>query len=161
LELRDYNIESNNPASDNNDVKHRAIYQLLKHMINTKVPVDALGIQGHMIVGNNDLWFENNALKNIVEKFKALGIEVYFTEIDAAIEKRKWTPQLAEQQKQDYYNYIKQGLDGGVSRVYFWGVEDGRDKGWLTNEHPLPWDENLLRKPTYYGVKQALIDTKK
>jgi GH35 family endo-1,4-beta-xylanase len=161
LELREYNIESNNPAHDNNDKKQKAVYQLLKHMLNTNIPIDALGIQGHLLVNHSEWRLENNTLKNTVEKFKSLGIEVYFTEMDAAIEKQVWSPKLAEEQKQDYYEYIKQGIEGGVSRIYFWGIQDGMDKGWLTKEHPLPWDENLNRKPAYYGVKLALMDTKK
>jgi GH35 family endo-1,4-beta-xylanase len=161
LELRDFNIESNNPIHDNNDKRQKAVYQLLKHMLNTNIPIDALGIQGHLLVGQSEWRLEDNTLKNTVEKFKALGIEVYLTEIDAGFENRTWSPKLAEEQKQDYYQYIKQGIQGGVSRIYFWGIQDGMDKGWLTNQHPLPWDENLNKKPAYYGVKQALMDTKK
>ena len=89
-----------------------------------------------------------------------MGLEVYITELDAGIEKRTWTEALSQQQKTDYYNYIKQAIEGGATRINFWGMQDGLDKGWITDEHPLPWDENLNRKPAYFGIQQALKETK-
>jgi endo-1,4-beta-xylanase len=159
LELRDFNIESDNPKEDNYK-KNKAIYQLLKHMLNTNIPIDAVGIQGHLLVGKSNWRLENNALKNTVSKFKALGIEVYITEMDASIEKQTWSDSVAQQQKKDYYDYIKQALEGGVVRISLWGVQDGMDKGWLTNEYPLLWDKNIDKKPAYYGVQRALIELK-
>ena len=159
LELRDFLIENNNPWSGN-DKRHKAFYQLLKHMLNTHIPIDVVGIQGHLQVGNTDWLLKNDGVKTIVQKYKALGLEVYITELDVETGKQEWTPQLAEQQKQDYYNYIKQAIEGGVSRIYFWGVQDGLDKGWFPDGHPLPWDENLERKRAYFGAKQVLRDTK-
>lgn len=160
LELRDFNIENNDPVHDN-DKRHKAIYQLLKHMINGHIPVDAIGIQGHLIVGKSSWRLKNNAMRASVEKFKALGIEVFVTEIDAGIEKRTWSDAVAQEQKEDYYDYVKQALEGGATRISFWGIQDGMDKGWLTQEHPLLWTENFERKPAYFGVKQALMDSKK
>ena len=160
LELRDYNIESNNPAHDGNDRRHKAFYQLVKHMLNSHIPIDAVGLQGHLSVGNISWMLDNFGLKATVQKFKALGLEVYITELDAGIEKRTWTEALSQQQKTDYYNYIKQAIEGGATRINFWGMQDGLDKGWITDEHPLPWDENLNRKPAYFGIQQALKETK-
>jgi GH35 family endo-1,4-beta-xylanase len=159
LELRDFNIENNNPETKPFK-KHKAIYQLLKHLLNEHVPIDALGIQGHLIVGDSDWRLDQNDLKKAVARFKALGIEVYLTEVDASMETIKYADVLIQKQKSDYYDYIKQAIEGGVSRVYFWGVHDGMDKDWLPNEHPLLWDENLNKKPAYHGVSKALFDTK-
>jgi GH35 family endo-1,4-beta-xylanase len=158
LELRDFNIECNNPTIDLNK-KQKGFFQLVKHMLNTKTPIDAVGIQGHLQVGKNSWRLENNSMKSIVEKFRTLGLEVYITELDATIEKQDWSESVAQRQKEDYYNYIKQAIDGGASRIYIWGVQDGMDKGWLTNEYPLPWDNNLEKKPAYYGIKQALMES--
>lgn len=159
LEYRDYLIEATNP--DNGwDKKHKAAYQLLKHLQNTNIPVDAIGIQGHYDIGNGDWVLGNNGLKNVIEKFKALNLEVYITELDIGSQDRLWTNGLAEQQKGDYYNFVKQSVEGGASRIYTWGIQDGLDKGWRTNEHPLPWDENLDKKPAYFGIKAALEETK-
>ena len=159
LELREFNIESNNPSTPLNK-KHKAFYQLVKHMLNVHIPIDAVGIQGHLYVGQSGWRFEKNALKNTVQKLKELGIEVYITELDASLETSVWSKTSAQKQKDDYYNYVKQAIEGGASRIYLWGIQDGMDKGWLTYEHPLLWDSALNKKPAYYGFSKALYDTK-
>jgi GH35 family endo-1,4-beta-xylanase len=159
LELRDFNIETDNPAHFNYK-KNLAIYQLIKHMLNTKIPIDALGIQGHMTVDSTNWALENNTLHNTVKKFKDLGIDVYITELDFRTSTLTWSPAVAEKQKQEYYNYVKQAVEGGATRINFWGIQDGFDPGWLLTEHPLLWDEKLDKKPAYFGVKAALQATK-
>ena len=157
LEYRDYLIENENPNSGW-DEKQKAVVQLIKHMQNSNIPIDAVGIQGHHDIGNADWVLQNDGVKKAAEKFKSLGVEVHFTEIDFGAGEKLWTPELAQQQKEDYYNYIRQAIEGGATRIYTWGVQDGLDKGWRTNEHPLPWDENLDKKPAYQGISEALKD---
>ena len=129
-------------------------------MINEQIPIDAVGIQGHLSIGETAWFFDKNMLRETVKKYKSLGIEVYITELDFRSDNRSWNITLAEQQKRDYYNYIKQAIEGGVNRINFWGVQDGFDPFWLLTEHPLLWDENLEKKPAYFGVKMALDATK-
>ena len=158
LEYRDYLIENNNPGTGW-DKKHKATYQLLRHLLNSNVPIDAIGIQGHFNIGELDWVLEDNGLTQIVEKFKALGLEVYITEMDIGTTEN-YSPAVIEQQKTDFYYYTLQALKGGVSRIYTWGIQDGRGATWRTNEHPLLWDENLEKKEAYNGVKEALEDSK-
>lgn len=157
LEYRD-DIEGNNLASGR-DRNNKAVYQLLKHMLNSGIPVDVVGIQGHCNIGDVDRLIQNNELQNTVEKFKALGLEVHITELDIGTADQTWDDTLATQQKTDYYNYLQQAINGGASRIYFWGIADGYDTTWRTDEHPLPWDKTYKRKPAYYGIVQALKDT--
>lgn len=159
LEYRDYLIETSNPNSGW-DKKQKAVFQLIKHMQNSAIPIDAVGIQGHHDIGNIDWVIDENGIKEAVEKFKDLGIEVHITEFDVGTGDRNWSSVLAEQQREDYYRYIKLALEAGANRVYTWGFQDGRDKGWRTNEHPLPWDENLDKKPAYFGLQKALEESK-
>ncbi len=159
LEYRDYLIESSNPENGW-DKKQKAVFQLMKHMLNSNIPIDVIGIQGHHDIGNVD-WVTNvNGVKQATEKFKSLGLEVHITEIDFGTKDRSWSTALAEQQKSDYYDFVKNAVEGGATRIYTWGIQDGLDTGWRTNEHPLPWDENLEKKPAYLGILQALEDTK-
>jgi GH35 family endo-1,4-beta-xylanase len=162
LELRDFNIENPLPGGDNfSHKKSIAIYQLVKHMLNTNIPIDALGIQGHLQMGKHSWRTDSNALKKTVEKFKALGLEVYITELDISIEDEKWTQTVAVKQKDMYYEYVRQAIEGGVKRISLWGIQDGMDKGWLTDKYPLLWTEDFKKKPAYFGCQQALMDTKK
>jgi GH35 family endo-1,4-beta-xylanase len=159
LELRDFGIENNNPSFGNYK-KHLAIYQLLSHMKNTNIPVDAIGIQGHLVIGDTDFLCQNNAFKNIVTKFKSLNLNVYITELDIRTNGETWNDALAQKQKDDYYIFVKQAIEGGANKIDFWGIQDGADPGWFPTEQPLLWNNKLEKKPAYFGVKQALIDTK-
>lgn len=154
LEYRDYLIENNNPIAGW-DEKHKATYQLLAHLKETGVPVDAVGIQGHYDIGNTDWIFSDNQFQDAVARFSSLGLEVYLTEIDIGTT-FPWSAALAEQQRNDYSRVIGEALRANISRIYTWGVHDGRDATWRTNEHPLLWDENLEKKPAYFGVLEAL-----
>ena len=159
LEIRDFDIESDEPAFETYR-KTRALYQLIKHMINSNIPVDAVGIQGHHSIGKSDLIFKNDELSETVYKFKSLGIDVNITELDFRTDFRPWNTTLANQQKQDYYNYVKQAINGGAGSISFWGIQDDFDPTWLKKEYPLPWDANLNKKPAYFGVQEAIEATK-
>ncbi len=74
LELRDYYIEF-----WDNSIKARAFYQLVKHLVNTKAPIDAVGFQGHFRLDRTYDW---SLLTRAVSEYKKLGLEVYFTEVD-------------------------------------------------------------------------------
>jgi GH35 family endo-1,4-beta-xylanase len=159
LEIRDFNIESDQPSSFNYR-KTKALFQLVKHMKNSGIPVDAVGIQGHLTIGKSAWIFQNNTLQTTVNKFKSLGVEVHITELDIRTDGQTWNTTLANKQREDYNNYVKQAIRGGANRIFFWGIQDNFDPFWLQNEYPLPWDANLERKPAYYGVKDALEVTK-
>jgi endo-1,4-beta-xylanase len=165
LEYRDYNIETASPSAFNNK-KQRAVYQLLKHMIISKTPIDAIGIQGHYDIGNFSKYVTTGDLKFSIERFKGLGLEVYMTEVDFGTGKnsdgtvKPFTAALAEQQKTDYYNCIKIAATAGVQRIYTWGIVDNFDKGWRFDEYPLPWDKDAKKKSAYEGIKQGLIESR-
>lgn len=164
LELRDYNFEFNTSTSAYYH-KHKAFYQLVKHMKVKGYPIDAVGIQAHYTIGvgftgGNDLF------KQTVKKFTDLGVKVYLTELDVALPKvnnviPSWTSALTEQQKADYYNIIKTAYDAGIRLISVWGARDNNDASWKFGQSPLLYDENYKRKPAYYGVQKALFEIKK
>lgn len=49
-------------------------------------------------------------------------------------------------------------LTEGVTQVHFWGLVDGDDRGFRTDENPLLFDRDLNPKPAYFGVKEALTE---
>ncbi|WP_256013907.1 endo-1,4-beta-xylanase [Desertivirga xinjiangensis] len=164
LELRDYNFEFNTPLSAY-QTKHKAFYQLVKHLKAKGYPVDAVGIQCHNNLGSL-LPGGVETFKNTIKKFKDLGVNVYLTELDVITPKvnsavQVFTPQLAELQKQEYYTIVKAAIEAGVDLISLWGVRDNNDPGWRFGQAPLLFDENYNRKPAYYGVQKALFDAKK
>jgi GH35 family endo-1,4-beta-xylanase len=160
LEIRDYGIEAlfrDNP----NAPKHRAMYQLIKHLKAMNTPIDAVGIQGHLYLGQNQSLFSNFDIQQSVKRFKDLGVEVYITEMDVAF-KGTMTEAKKLEQKSEYKQYVKQAVTGGVTLINTWGTYDNGEAGnWRVDESPLLWDATFKKKPAYDGVIEALRETVK
>ena len=164
LELRDYDFEHDVPGTSYY-TKHKALYQLLKHMKAKGYPIDVVGVQAHYTIGDGILGGYEE-FKNTIKKFRTAGVEVYLTELDLVSKKvnsavQPWTTTLAEQQKIDYYNTVKAAIEAGVNVISLWGLRDDNDPTWRIGQNPLIIDINYKRKPAYYGVQKALFEAKK
>lgn len=162
LYINDYNIESPGPKST-------AHQQLVKSLKAQGVPIDGIGIQGHLIVGE----LPANITENL-EAFTKLGVEVAITELDIRMTLPS-TPALLEQQKKDYETVIS--ACKAVEKCIGVTVWDFTDKySWVPSTFAgqgdaCPWDEvrqiphmyvsssflhctlqNLVRKPSYDGI---------
>ncbi len=147
LELRDYNAEFWGES------KSKAFYQLVKHLINSGTPIDAVGLQGHFDLAKANNWIK---LKQTIQEYKKLGLEVYITELDLADKTKKWSPEKAQLQKEQYRLMMKAIVEGGANWVCFWGVRDNWNKFWLFDNSPLLFTNDLNPKPAYYGVQEGL-----
>ncbi len=148
LELRDFGIEFWNEG------KSKAFYQLVKHLLNSGTPLDAVGFQGHFDLNTENHW---NKLTEAILKYKKLGLEVYITEIDFAYKSTNWNKQKALKQKQQYTLMMRAIVEANPSWICFWGIRDNWNKYWLYNRHPLLFEEDLTPKPAYYGVQEGLL----
>ncbi len=147
LELRDYGAEFWG------DKKAKSLYQLARHLKNSGVPLDAVGLQGHFDISKTYDW---SKLKRTISEYKKLGLEVYITEIDYADKLKLWTPEKAEIQRQQYKLMIKASVEAGVNWLCFWGVRDNWNQFWLLDNSPLLFASDLSVKPAYYGVQEGL-----
>lgn len=157
LELRDYYIEF-----WDNSVKARAFYQLVRHLINTGVPIDAVGFQGHFRLDHSYDW---SKLTTAVAEYKKLGLEVYITEVDygdtdhiAQPKQPQWSAQMDTIQKKEYYNFAKAAVTGGVDWICLWGVADNSNEYWRMGQNALLFNEQYQPKAAYYGFYQGIKD---
>jgi GH35 family endo-1,4-beta-xylanase len=148
LELRETGCES--PCK-----KAQALYQLVRHLLNSGVRIDGVGLQCHFTLGKKTL--DSQGLATEIRKYRNIGLEVYLDEIDFGRGHMPWTPETAELQKQEYKKLMTVALEEGVSQVHFWGLRDA-DERWRGDENPLLFNENLAPKPAYYGVQEALSE---
>ncbi len=149
LELRDNNIEF--PDND----EYQMFYQLVKHLLNQKVPLDAVGFQTHLSTNQTYDW---EGLKNNIKRYKDLGLEVYITELDVG---NDGTQRGRKKQKEYYYNVVKAAREGGVDRIDLWGLNDGQMGDYREDEFALMFEGiNMTPKPAYYGFQQALKESK-
>jgi endo-1,4-beta-xylanase len=160
LYYNDYNTER--------PEKRERIYKLLKQLVDAKVPVHGVGLQGHWSLNEPT----QQELRKAIEQFSSLGLKVQVTELDVSVypweknprpikdgEKFEFTPEQEQKQMQVYKNVFQIFRDykSLITGITFWNVSDQHT--WL-DEHPvkgrknypLLFDQNLKRKKAYWGV---------
>jgi len=160
LFYNDYNIE--------NGEKLEATLRFLSGLLDAGVPVHGVGIQGH--------WYYNypdgQILRNAIERYAALGLEVEFTELDISAyefnDKRivsEYFPSMPEdrhQQQAERYKEIFRIAANypAVKNITTWGIADNHT--WLDN-FPVPGRKNwpLLFDQEYREkeVVSVLVET--
>ncbi|GAA2597667.1 endo-1,4-beta-xylanase [Winogradskya consettensis] len=145
--INDYNIE-------NIGAKSTAVYNLVRDFKAQGVPIDCVGFQAHLILGQVP-----GDLKANLQRFADLGVDVRITELDIRMATPSDAAKLA-QQAADYRSVVTACL--AVTRcqgVTTWGVTD--KYSWIPDVFPgegaaLLWDENYQPKPAYQAVAEAL-----
>ena len=179
LVYNDYNIELG--------YKRPKALQLLKSLLDQKVPINAVGVQCHWRMDNPDF----AEVEESIKAFGALGLKVMITELDMGVLPTKYqgadinvreqmTPEqqavmnpytnslpeeVAEKQAARYRQAFEMFLrhKNVIGRVTLWGVQDGNS--WLNDfpirgrtEYPLLFDRNHQPKPAFFAVLSAAPD---
>ena len=158
-------------------VKHQAIYEMLRGLLEQGVPVHGVGLQGHLNIQPSTL--ETNQayhqtpenMEAAIQLYASLGLEVHVTEMDLSvyIPGMMYTPDqfytvatftqaVAEEQAARYrafFDMFRRQADA-ITSVTFWGVAD--DNTWLSEfssgrqDFPLLFDRMHQRKPAFDAV---------
>ncbi|WP_338496070.1 endo-1,4-beta-xylanase [Streptomyces sp. SJL17-4] len=147
LYVNDYSTDALGAKSD-------GMYALVKRLLAQGVPVDGVGFQAHLVLGQVPASLEAN-----LRRFAELGVDVAITELDIRMTLPATAAQLA-QQKADYASVLRACL--AVTRcagVTVWGFTDS--DSWIPDFFPgqgaaTPYDENLAPKPARAGIAEAL-----
>jgi endo-1,4-beta-xylanase len=147
LFVNDYNIEGINAKSD-------AMYALARSLLDQGAPLDGIGIQGHLIVGQVP-----GDMRRNIERFTDLGLEVVITELDIRMD-MPVTQDKLDRQAADYARVMDACLSvPGCSGVSVWGVTDAHS--WVPGVFDgqgaaLPIDDDYRPKPAYWAISEAL-----
>lgn len=166
--------------------KRARTIDMLKRLIERGAPVDAVGMQGHYSLDRPPAAEVEQAIKD----FAALGLKVMITELDvdvlpsrgrvgvADISRRETAHPSLDPYRDGLPEDVQQKLAnryaelfrvflrhrGHISRVTFWGVDDGHT--WLNHfpirgrtNHPLLIDRNRHPKPAFFAVLKAGQET--
>ncbi|MGR3870377.1 endo-1,4-beta-xylanase [Streptomyces graminifolii] len=150
LYINDYNVEGVN-------AKSAALYNLVKSLKTAGVPIDGVGLQAHLIVGQVPATLQQN-----IQRFADLGVDVAITELDVRMALPADSAKLA-QQKADFKSVLAACV--AVTRcvnVTVWGFTDS--DSWVDSTFPgygaaTPYDADYAPKPAYYGISEALGGT--
>ncbi|WP_205510557.1 endo-1,4-beta-xylanase [Longitalea arenae] len=130
--------------------KRERIYQLLKKLVDAKVPIHGVGLQGHWSIYEPS----ENELRAAIEKFSSLGLKVQVTELDISVypweknrrakrpdENDSFTAEREQQQLEQYKKVFRIFRDykNVITGITFWGVSDRRT--WL-DEYPVNGRKN-------------------
>ncbi|CAZ84788.1 unnamed protein product [Tuber melanosporum] len=146
LYINDYNI-------DGTGAKSTAMYNLVKKLLAEGVPVDGIGVQAHLIVGNVPSTMQNNWAR-----FASLGVDIAITELGIRMTFPADAAGLS-QQADDYKNVATACINVprciGISRFHPYKYS------WIPAIFPgqgaaLPWDEDMVVKPAYAAIAGAL-----
>jgi len=153
LYYNDYAIEQ--PA------KRAKALRLIRELKKQNIRIDGIGIQGH--------WkFDHVPYRDIEDAIVAFhreGLKVMIAEIDLDLSGPhnsyvNGCPPAILQQQADQYARLFEIFNKHaalISRVTFWGLDDGRS--WLNSanetNYPLLWDRDLKPKPAFQAVLQA------
>ena len=173
LYYNDYNIES--------PKKRAGALEIVKKIQAAGVKIDGVGIQGHWHLGT--VPYQN--IEESIEEFGKLGVKVMFTELDISVLPNPLRGNVADvgaraddngaNRGNPYVNGVPDSIQTKlakdyeqlfqlflkhkdvVSRVTFWGVEDGGS--WLNDfpvrgrtNYPLLFDRKYQPKPAFYSV---------
>jgi endo-1,4-beta-xylanase len=150
LYINDYNVEGVN-------AKSTALYNLVRDLKARGVPIDGVGLQAHLILGQVPSTLQQN-----IQRFADLGLDVAITELDIRMQLPATEAKLA-QQRTEYEAVVKACV--AVTRctgLTVWGFTDS--DSWIPDTFPgegaaTPYDENYAPKPAYYGIVTALGGT--
>ncbi|WP_312034446.1 endo-1,4-beta-xylanase [Actinoplanes sp. TBRC 11911] len=147
LFLNDYNAEWLNPKTD-------AYYNLIKTLRKQGVPVQGMGMQGHLAL---QYGLPNTVLQN-AQRFDSLGIKTAYTEVDIRMQLPVDVYKSAAQ-SEGFGSLLRACLlvRGCVSYT-LWGFTDKYSwvPGFFDGEgSATPMDENFQPKPAYYTMRET------
>ncbi|CAG2171365.1 unnamed protein product, partial [Oppiella nova] len=147
LYINEHSVEGKNNKSD-------ALYSLCKELLAQGVPVQGVGMQAHLILGQ----VPKDMVENM-QRFADLGLDVAITELDIRI-KLPTSKELEAQQARDYAQVYSNCLSvkrcvgvtvWGFTDKYSWMVDAYKDYG-----DAFLWDKNYKPKPSVTAIENVL-----
>ena len=141
--------------------KAEALVKLARSLVARGVPIDAVGLQGHLFTSFlQPMAPDARLLRTTLRKLTALGLEVSFTEIDAPTFPQT-RERLAAQARRIRTLVTACRQFRRCTGLTFWNLHDGRS--WIDDlfqrddTAPTLFNASLRRKPAYFAVRRALL----
>ena len=161
LYLGDYGLEHDSPRCER---RRTAMLKLLDRLMGRGVPVDAIGIQGHLKPYKEP--FNQRQFADFLQKLSGYGLKIAVTEFDIA---DRGGPPNPDKRDREVASIAKAFLDVALDNpatqsLLCWGVSD-RDS-WLSRypdykwpdgqlSRGLPFDGDMARKPFWDAIAAA------
>jgi endo-1,4-beta-xylanase len=158
LALNEYGLEYDN-AHDN--TKREKVITSIKRLKDGGIPLDVLGIQGHLAPGIDELNLK--AIEHLLGEMEKMDVKVYVSELDCNDRNLSGSEQSRDEATA---KHAKKFLDVVLASpaaigVMTWGLSDRMSSGNAQNRadkskpRMLPLDRELHKKPLYYAIMDA------
>jgi endo-1,4-beta-xylanase len=160
LTYNDYGIELDTPE---HIAKRGQVMMLVRRMQARAVPIDAVGIQSHLNIGDAP----GPGLLHFVRELHSMNLQVFLTEMD--VNDRTAPADVAPRDAavaQVYHDYLTLLLpEPNVTALLTWGITDRYT--WLSHlphasradgkpERPLPFDYDYNPTPAFFAERDAI-----
>jgi endo-1,4-beta-xylanase len=160
LTLNDYGVEGDTPAAEE---KRQRLLRLVRALRDRRVPLDAVGIQGHLQMAEP---FSGAPLAAFIRTLRRMGLEVLVTELDV----REAQPVQGDYAARDQavaeraHAFCSTCFEAGVKTLLTWGLSDRWS--WLARDpavalpagdvhRGLPFDWELRPKAMRSAIARA------
>ena len=169
LILNEYGFETVDAEGNDQIERQLAFLQVLDSLLNDSAPVDAVGIQAHLLAEDFADRFDANQYRNFLSSLADRGVKVLVTELDVQDDGVPAAVAARDRAIADVYaryldvtlqeDAVKAVIAFGLSVRYTW-LEEGypRDDG--VRRRPLLYDSNLRAKPAHEAVQASLTQAK-
>ncbi len=166
LIFNDYNNQAPQDALQASIINK--MYTTVRQLKAGGVPIDVVGMQMHLFMPwlSSSLPPQKAAVVATMQKFAALGVRIYVTEMDADLARQpgsqveKWAFEAGV-----YRDIMEACIESGVCNSFAtWGISDATS--WIScasngclnekNADPLMFDPSYAPKPAYFAVRDAL-----
>lgn len=160
LMYNDFGIEHDTKQAE---IKRTAILRLLERLKSRGIPIQGLGIQGHLFGHPDGVTFKQ--IRRFVRNVADLGLQMMITELDVNDQELPRDAAVRDRAvARIYADFLDAVLvEPAVIGVMTWGLSDRYT--WLANTkprkdgaalRPLPFDERLQPKPAWQSLSNAI-----
>lgn len=164
--INEFGFETVNEWGDEPGPRRRAFLRAIDHLLDREVPVQAVGIQGHLLADGFGRRFDERGYRAFLQELADRGLPVLITELDVLDEGLPKDVRRRDRMVADVYRrYLDVTLDDtnvkavvafGLTDRYSWLDEDQpREDG--AHRRPLLFDRRLRPKPAYDAVSRAFL----
>jgi endo-1,4-beta-xylanase len=167
LVLNEFGFEAVNEFGDQPEDKQRAALHVVDKLLKHNVPVQAFGVQAHLLADKFAQRFRPRSFKWFLQELADRGLQVLITEMDVRDDGLPPDRRIRDKGVAEVYKRfldtaldvprVKTVISFGLSDRYTWLQEDfPRDDG--APRRPLAFDQNLRPKRAFWAIRDAFVE---
>jgi endo-1,4-beta-xylanase len=162
--INEFGFETVNEWGDRPEPRRRAYLKAIDRLLDVGAPVQAVGIQGHLLADGFHKKFDERGYRSFLREIADRGLPILITELDVLDEGLRKAPKARDRRVADVYRHyldvtlderaVKAVIAFGLTDRYTWLDEDQpREDG--AHRRPLAFDRALRPKPAYTAISNA------